>query len=75
MNKRIRKKRAKLSPMNCVFCGSKIKAVPWGNWWQVNCSIYSCNSLFFILAKKKKDAIKGWNRQMELIKKEEQNNE
>lgn len=68
MNKRIKKKRAKLNPMPCAFCGSKIKAEPWGIWWQVGCCKYYCNNPFFMLAKKKKYAIQGWNKQMKIMK-------
>ena len=68
MNKRIKKKRAKNNPVPCAFCGSKTQAEPWGNWWQIGCFYYHCNNPFFIVAKNKKDAIKGWNYQMKIMK-------
>lgn len=63
MNKRIKKKWAKLKPKPCPYCGSKVEARYWLNgWWQIQCDLFYCENPFYIVARGKKNAIKFWNK-------------
>ena len=61
MNKRIKKKRAKLDPMSCPYCGSKVKVQSWHDGYEIYCFKYGCDNPYAVLASKKKNAVGIWN--------------
>ena len=65
MNKRQKKKKLKTQPRPCPCCGRNVRVETWGTWHQIGCWSHGCDYGVWIIAKKKRNAVKGWNHQIE----------